>query len=259
MKTLLGITCGAAVGWVALAPPAPAAEGEAKTAPTLEGTWRWTFTMPDGSTNRPKLKFSVEDGQLFGTTSFRTGTEMPVTNILVNGDQLSFQVIRHRHDEEIVTSYAGKWSERTIKGKIESNWAGEKQSYDWEAVRAHIGVEGVWRWTNSFFSGRGGGGGGGGRGGGGRGRGFESRVELEQDGDRITGKTVGNRFGRPAPVTNGSITNNEVYFEIERTFGEFKNLTKYSGKQTGDTIKGTMESEIDGEERVIDWEATRED
>jgi len=83
-------------------------------------------------------------------------------------------------------------------------------------------------------------------------------VELEQEGEKLTGKTVGSRFGA-APISNGSITNNEVYFEIERTFGEFKNITKYQGKQTGDTIKGTMESEVEGEERVIDWEATRED
>jgi len=260
MKTLLGILgCAASLGFVAFGPSARAAEGDPNIAPTLEGTWRWTFTMPDGTTTRPKLKFTVEDGQLSGTTSFRAGTEIPVTNILVNGDQLSFQVVRRRNGEAVLTSYTGKWSERTIKGKIESNWAGENQSYDWLAERAHIGVEGVWRWTNSFFTGRGGGGGGGGRGGGGRGRGFESRVELEQEGDRITGKTVGNRFGGPVAISNGSITNNEVYFEIERTFGETKYLTKYQGKQSGDTIKGTMESEIEGEERVIDWEATRED
>ena len=160
-----------------------------------------------------------------------------------------------------MTSYTGKWSEKTITGKIESNWAGEKQVFDWEAVRAHVGVEGVWKWTNSFFAGFGGGAGRapGARGGGGRGRGFESRVELEQEGEKLTGKTVGARFGRPAEVSNGSITNGEVYFEIERTFGETRSVTKYRGKQSGDTINGTMESEFDGEERVIDWEATRED
>jgi hypothetical protein len=244
-------------------PSAIAADREPPTAPTLEGTWRWTFTMPDGATSRPKLKFTVEDGQLSGTTSFRAGTEAPVTNILVNGDQLSFQVVRRRNGESVVTSYSGKWSEKAIKGKIESNWAGEKQVFDWEAQRAHLGVEGVWKWTNSFFAGFGGGGGGGrgpgARGGGGRGRGFESRVELEQEGEKVTGKTVGNRFGRPATISNGSITNNEVYFEIERTFGEIKSVTKYHGKQSGDTITGTMESEVEGEDRVIDWEATRED
>ena len=240
---------------LASVPLALSADKEPITAPTLEGAWRWNFVMPDGTTNRPKLRFTVEEGQLSGVTSFRSGTEAPVTNLVLNGDLLSFQVIRQRNGEDIVTTYSGKWNDKTIKGKIESNWAGDKQAFDWIAERAHHGVEGVWRWTNSFFAGRGGGGGGGR----GRGRGFESRVELEQEGEKLTGKTVGSRFGRPTPITSGSITNGEVYFEIERTFGEIKSVTKYHGKQTGDTIKGSMESEFEGEERTIDWDADRVD
>ncbi len=261
MKTFIGMLDRMIViGLMAFCPLAVAAENDPSTAPTLEGTWRWNFTMPDGTITRPKLRFTVEEGQLSGTTSFRPGTEAPVTNLLVNGDQISFQVIRRRNGEEVLTTYSGKWSEKTIRGRIESNWAGEKQSFDWEAQRAHIGVEGVWKWTNSFFAGFGGGGRTpGARGGGGRGRGFESRVELEQEGEKLTGRTVGSRFGRPVPISGGAITNNEVYFEIERTFGDIKSVTKFRGKHSGDTIKGTMESEIDGEERVIDWDALRED
>lgn len=230
-----------------------------KKAPTLEGTWRWNFVMPDGTTNRPKLQFSVEEGQLSGKTSFRTGAETALTNLLVNGDQVSFQVVRRRSDRDIVTTYSGKWSDQSIKGKIESDWAGDKQTFDWEAMRAHHGVEGVWRWTNSFFGGGGGGGRGpGGRGPGGRGRGFDSRVELEQEGERITGKTI-SRGGPSVTVTNGVFTNGVIYFEIERTFFETRSVTRHFGKQSGDVIKGTMESELNGEDRVIDWEATRVD
>ena len=229
----------------------------AKKAPTLEGTWRWDFVMPDGTTNRPKLRFSVEEGQLSGKTSFRTGTETELTNLVVNGDQVRFQVVRRRSDRDVVTTYSGKWSDQSIKGKIESDWAGEKQTFDWEAMRAHHSVEGFWRWTNSFFGG-GGGRGPGGRGPGGRGRGFDSRVELEQDGERITGKTI-SRFGPSVTITNGVFTNGVIYFEIERTFFETRNVTRHIGKQSGDVIKGTMESEVSGEDRVIDWEATRVD
>ncbi len=227
-------------------------------APTLEGTWRWNFVMPDGTTNRPKLRFTVDDGRLTGKTSFRSGTETTVTNLAVTGDQVSFQVVRRRNDRDVVTTYAGKWNDQAIKGKIESDWAGEKQAFDWEATRAHHGVEGVWRWTNSFFGG--GGGGGGGRGPGGRGRGFESRVELEQEGERITGKTVSSRgpIGSVA-ITNGFFTNGVIYFEIERTFFETRTLTKHQGKVSGDSIKGTLESEVNGEDREIEWEATRVD
>ena len=233
------------------------ADGEAvKKAPTLEGTWRWNFVMPDGTTNRPKLRFSVEEGQLSGKTSFRTGTETELTNLVVNGDQVRFQVVRRRSDRDVVTTYSGKWSDQSIKGEIESDWAGEKQTFDWEAMRAHHGVEGVWRWTNSFFGG--GGRGPGGRGPGGRGRGFDSRVELEQDGERITGKTI-SRFGPSVTITNGVFTNGVIYLEIERTFFETRNVTRHIGRQSGDVIKGTMESEVSGEDRVIDWEATRVD
>ena len=222
---------------------------ELKKAPTLEGTWRWSFVMPDGTTNRPKLRFAVDEGRLIGKTSFRVGTETPVTNLTVNGDQVQFQVIRRRSDRDVVTTYSGKWNDQAIKGKIESDWAGEKQTFDWEATRAHHGVEGVWRWTNSFFSF-------GNRGG--RGRGFESRVELEQEGERITGKTLSSRVPS-VTITNGVFTNDVIYFEIERFFFETRNLTKYTGKVTGDLIKGSMESEINGEDREIDWEATRVD
>lgn len=230
-------------------------------APTLEGTWRWNLVMPDGSTNRPKLRFTVDEGRLNGKTSFRNGTETPVTNLTVNGDQVQFQVIRRRADQDVVTTYSGRWNDQAIKGKIESNWAGEKQTFDWEATRAHHGVEGVWRWTNSFFNfGGRGGGGGGGRGPGGRGRGFDSRVELEQEGEKITGRTVSSRgpAGSTA-ITNGVFTNGFIYFEIERTIFETRSLTKHFGKVSGDTIKGTMESEVNGEDREIDWEATRVD
>jgi hypothetical protein len=232
-----------------------------KKAPTLEGTWRWNFVMPDGTTNRPKLRFTVDEGQLTGKTSFRSGTETPVTNLTVNGDQIQFQVVRRRADRDVVTTYSGKWNDQSIKGKVESDWAGEKQAFDWEATRAHHGVEGVWRWTNSFFSfGNRGGGGGGNRGSGGRGRGFDSRVELEQEGERITGKTLSTRGpSGSVAITNGVFTNGVIYFEIERTIFETRSLTKHLGKVTGDTIKGTMESEVNGEDREIDWEATRVD
>jgi hypothetical protein len=85
-------------------------------------------------------------------------------------------------------------------------------------------------------------------------------VELEQEGERITGKTVSSRgpMGSVA-ITNGFFTNGVIYFEIERNFFETRTVTKHMGKVSGDTIKGTLESEVNGEERETDWEATRVD
>jgi hypothetical protein len=241
-KTLL---CTFGTVLMALSQAAGADVEPAKTTHPLEGSWRWNFSMPDGTTTRPKLILALENGRLTGTTTFRAGAETPITNVVLKGDQLRFQVIRERDGREIVTTYSGKWNDKSIKGKVESNWAGEKQSYPWEAQRAHHGVEGVWKWLVTFRRG---------------GRPFEMRVDLEQEGETLTGSMPSGRGRRRTEIQNGSFKNGELYFEVERDFGGVKILTKYRGKQTGDTIKGTTESTtFDGEERKDDWEARRSD
>jgi hypothetical protein len=244
MKTrLTAIVYGLALLLCPFHQPAHAAETSGKTTPAIDGTWRWTFTMPDGTTSRPKLILATENGKLTGTTSFRPGTETSITNAILRGDELSFQVIRKREDQEIITTYTGKWSGKSIKGKVESNWAGDKQSYDWEAQRAHEGAEGTWKWPVTF-----------------RGRKLDARVDLEQDDDILTGTMpVFGRGRSKIEIKNGSIINGEIYFEVERGPAENKIVTKYTGKQTGDKIKGTIETTVDGEERKSDWEAKRVD
>ncbi len=223
-----------------LSRPTRAAEENGKTAHTIDGTWRWNFTMPDGTTSRPRLILETENGKIAGTSSFRPGNETPITNIVFNGELLRFQVIRNRDGQEIVTTYTGQWSGKTLKGKIESNWAGQKQVYDWDAQRAHEGAEGTWRWPVVF-----------------RGRKLEMRADLEQDGEILTGTMPGFGRRRKIEIKNGSIKDGEVYFEVERGSGEDKTVTIYKGKQIGDTIKGTIQTMIDGKEQKTDWQARR--
>src|SRR5438552_749795 len=54
------------------------------------GIWKWTFTMPDGSQITPRLEIKEKEGKLSGSTRFRAGTDTPVTNLMVNGNQVSF-------------------------------------------------------------------------------------------------------------------------------------------------------------------------
>jgi hypothetical protein len=203
--------------------------------------------MPDGTTIRPRLNLTVEGTRPTGTTSFRPGTEAPITNAVIDGNSLRFDVVRSRDGREIRTQYSARLEGPVLRGRVESDWAGGTEGFDWEARRAHVGVEGTWRWTNMVSGvGRGGG------------RPFETRVELEQEGNHVTGKVL-SRFARSTPIRSGSITNGEVYLEIERTFGDNRILTRLRGKQTGDTIRGTLEVETDDDTQEGPWEARRAD
>jgi len=51
-----------------------AADTNAPAASTIDGTWRWTFTMPDGTTSQPMLVLETAQGVL-ADTSFRRGSE----------------------------------------------------------------------------------------------------------------------------------------------------------------------------------------
>ena len=60
---LLGLT-------LLLAMPVRAAE-ETNERATASGTWKWTFTMPDGSKVEPRVKLKQEGDKLTGTSRFR--------------------------------------------------------------------------------------------------------------------------------------------------------------------------------------------
>jgi hypothetical protein len=111
---------------------------------------------------------------------------------------------------------------------------------------------GTWTWTAQ--GGRGGGGGGG--------QTRTNTLKLKVDGDKVTGTISGGggRQGgapREIEIEEGKLKGDEVSFKVTRTFQENKMVQKYNGKVSGDTIKGKMEFERNGEPQTRDWEAKR--
>jgi hypothetical protein len=203
------------------------------------GTWLWTFTMPDGTKAEPKVKLQEVEGRLVGTSSFRPGTAAPVTNLTVQGDALAFDVIRERNGQQTITHYSGQLSGDTIQGKIQSNWSGEKQTYPWEAQRL-AGVDGTWRWTNSF----------------GRTRG-EAKLKLKSEGQKVTGKL--SAFRREVDIHGGKFVDEDLSFRtVLENEGE-KYTNRYYGKVIGDVIEGKAELNLFGRLRTNDWTAYRAD
>jgi hypothetical protein len=98
------------------------------------GTWKWTIER-NGQTRDVTLKLKQEGAKLTGTISGRDNTEIPIEEGKVEGDDVSFRVVREFNGNRFVQEYRGKLGADAIKGTIEFERNGEKQSRDWEAKK----------------------------------------------------------------------------------------------------------------------------
>jgi len=98
---------------------------------------------------------------------------------------------------------------------------------------------GTWKWTVNF---------------GGQER--EMTLKLKLDGDKLTGSMPG-RNGQETAIEDGKFKDGEVSFKVTRERQGNKFTIKYTGKVSGDTIKGKTEFERDGQPQSRDWEAKR--
>lgn len=84
----------------------------------------------------------------------------------------------------------------------------------------------------------------------------ETTLKLKQEEGKLTG-TISGRENTENPITEGKVEGDEVSFQVKREFNGNSFVIKYKGKLEGDTIKGTMEFEREGETRSREWEAKR--
>jgi hypothetical protein len=84
----------------------------------------------------------------------------------------------------------------------------------------------------------------------------EVTLKLKLDGDKLTGTiTMGTR---DTEIADGTYKDGDVAFNVVRERNGNKTTTKYTGKVSGDSIKGKIESERNGQTNSRDWEAKRE-
>jgi hypothetical protein len=90
----------------------------------------------------------------------------------------------------------------------------------------------------------------------------KTTLVLKVEGEKLTGKIAssGAQGGQPVEteISEGKIKGSDVSFQVVREFNGNKVTMKYSGKLEGDSIKGKIESERNGQPQSRDWEAKRE-
>jgi hypothetical protein len=107
------------------------------------------------------------------------------------------------------------------------------------STQAADAVTGTWKWTVTFGD-----------------QTREVSAKLKLDGEKVTG-TIPGRNNTETAIENGTFKDGAISFSVTRERDGQKFTSKYSGKVEGDTIKGKIESERDGQTRSREWEAKR--
>lgn len=106
------------------------------------GTWTWTTPGRNGGPDRVNtLTLKADAGALSGKLSVpgRDGSpvETPITDGKVDGDNISFNLVRSYNGNSNTNKYSGAVTADKITGKVDSvNRDGAPQSRNWEAKRA---------------------------------------------------------------------------------------------------------------------------
>jgi hypothetical protein len=106
------------------------------------------------------------------------------------------------------------------------------------AARAEDNPTGTWKWEQK-----------------GNNQSREVTLKLKLDSGKLTGTISGRNAD--TEISDGTFKDGEIAFSVTRERNGNKFTTKYSGKLSGDSIKGKAESERNGQTTSRDWEATR--
>jgi hypothetical protein len=98
---------------------------------------------------------------------------------------------------------------------------------------------GTWKWTTTFGN-----------------QSREQTLKLKLEGDKLTGALVG-RNDQETAIEDATYKDGTVSFKVTRERNDQRFVSKYNGKVEGDTIKGKIETERQGQAQSRDWEAKR--
>ncbi len=83
----------------------------------------------------------------------------------------------------------------------------------------------------------------------------ETTAKLKVEGDKLTGTVSGRQ--NETPIEDAKLNGEDISFKVTREFNGNKIIQKFAGKISGDTIKGKIETDRNGENSSRDWEAKR--
>ena len=210
----------------------------AKAAGNVTGAWKYSI---DAGGNTMNLVLDLKQEGETVTGKVRVGEfETPITEGKLSGDAITFKIPVDTGDTKFTSKYKGTLNGDDIKGNIESDWGGETHNYDWVANRAKAAnAAGTWSWALVTDDGDK----------------INLSLKLKQDGDKISGVVI---LGESeTSISEGLIKEGQISLKVTRVQDGTTQTAKFKGTLEGNSIKGKIDSDWSGEQRMYDWNAKR--
>lgn len=102
---------------------------------SVTGKWKTVRERDDGSTMEFIYNLKQEGNKLSGTTAWNNSEEIPLKEGKVEGDKVTFKVVRERDGRSFTADYTGKLQGQSIVGNVAVDWGEGQQTFDWEAKK----------------------------------------------------------------------------------------------------------------------------
>jgi hypothetical protein len=206
-------------------------EEEKKTSPVdPAGTWVWDYTFNDNSAEfKLKLKWDDEKKLTGKYTAFDRTSD--IQEVKFEKDQLSFVAKREFEDREFTVHFDGKVQPDDITGTLSFDFEGNGQrEFGWNPKRVveTDDVVGTWELRVETPNGV-----------------VEPRLTIIADGEKLSGKSVSDAFGE-LEAKNLKLNDNSLTWEISVANNGIEFQVKYNGKPRGNTIEGSNEFSLGG-------------
>jgi len=110
-------------------------EKAAASSSNATGLWKWVLVTDSGDSHDLSLKLKQDGDKLTGVVILGDN-EVPISDGLVKDNEVTLTVTREQDGKTQVSKFKGTLEGDTIKGKIDSDWSGEKRNYSWNAKRS---------------------------------------------------------------------------------------------------------------------------
>ncbi len=186
------------------------------------GTWHLKFAARPGETT---LKIEKSGDRYVGVLAGGRGRSAPIKDAQFKDGELSFQMIFDRQGQKITMTYTARVTGDKMKGKMAISLF-RNRSFDFVGTRAkeEEALAGSWKINMTLESGQK----------------LQPTLRLEEKNGKLRGLYVG-VSGKEARIPSVTYHDREVSFQVPDQFDEEKAQFAFTGKVSGDSIRGTVQ------------------